>query len=291
MDVNLEGILELVRKATKVDLGRYRRSILERRLAARMRKLGLSTSASYLERLTEDQSECSNLVDAVAINVTSFFRDPLVFDLLGERIIPETLERKRRVSAPEIRIWSAGCGSGEEAWSLAIIVREALKGQISQWAIRIFATDIDRDALARAAAGCYPRESLLTTRLGWVDTYFRPVGQEFQVSPVLRQMVRFSPHDLTSPEGRAPVESVFGAFDLILCRNVLIYFSTETQVQAQANLCRALDGAGFLVLGSSESLLRPDTSGLEAVDRRARIFRKAPGGTARSSGGTRRSGR
>ncbi len=272
MKSHLDRAVVRVRQVTGIDLAGYRRPMLERRLAARMRKLGLSDPAAYLLRLETHPSECGRLIDAVGINVSSFFRNPLVFEIIKERLLPEILERKRRKPSNEIRIWSAGCAGGEEAYSLAILLHMAIKGKVADWVPRIFATDMDGDALGLARAAVYPHASFESTKLGILDEYFMPKGTGFEVRPFIKKMVRFSRHDLTSPKTRTPPDSVFGAFDLILCRNVLIYFSRPTQARVLGNLCKSAAKGGYLVLGESESLGRETGERLETVDQNARIY-------------------
>ena len=274
VESHLDEVVALVLQARGLDLSAYHRSMLLRRLAARMGKLGISDAAAYVRRLETDPAECGRLVDSVGVNVSSFFRNPLVFEIIRERILPEILERKRRKPSREIRVWSAGCGAGEEAYSMAILIHNAIKGEVSQWAPCIFATDIDHEALTAANRGAYPRESFETTKLGILDGYFTPTETGFEVRPFIRRMVRFSRHDLTSPKGAAPPESVFGTFDLVLCRNVLIYFSPEVQVRVLDKLAGSMARGGYLVLGESESLDGGTESRLEILDRRNRIFRR-----------------
>ena len=273
----LDEVLARVQELRGIDLGGYRRSVLERRLSVRMSKLGISDVSAYLRRLEHHHAESDRLIDAVGINVSSFFRDPFVFEIIRRRILPEVLERKRRTSSRGIRFWSAGCGAGEEAYSVAILVHAAIRGEVATWSPRIFATDIDGEALDAAHVGAYPRDRFETTQLGILDGYFVPTETGFEVRPFIQKMVRFSRHDLTSRKTVTPPDSVFGTFDVALCRNVLIYFSGGVQARVLANLCRSLAPGGYLILGESESLDRGADLELETVDRGARIFRKPLG--------------
>ncbi|NIA13623.1 MAG: protein-glutamate O-methyltransferase CheR [Nitrospiraceae bacterium] len=276
MKSHLDRALARVHEVTGIDLAGYRQPMLERRLAARIGKLGLSDEAEYLLRLERDPSECHRFIDAVGINVSSFFRDPLVFEIIREKILPEILERKRRKSSNEIRIWSAGCAGGEEAYSVAILVHVAMKGEMANWAPRIFATDMDENALKTATAAVYARASFEFTKLGILDEYFVPNGMGFEVRPFIKEMVRFSRHDLTSRMATTPPDSVFGTFDLTLCRNVLIYFSRDMQARVLDHLYKSVAQGGYLVLGESESLGRGIGAKLDSVDQNSRIFCKLP---------------
>jgi chemotaxis protein methyltransferase CheR len=267
-------VMARVYEVTGTDLADYRRPVLERRLAARMRMLNLDKLEVYLLLLESDPAECTRFIDVLGINVSSFFRDPLVFEILRDRVLPEILERKQGNSSDEIRIWSAGCAAGEEAYSVAILLHMVMKDEAANWIPRIFATDLDSQALESAHAAVYPRESFKTTKLGILDEYFIPNGTGFELRPFIRKMVRFSHHDLTSRKTTTPPESVFGSFDLTLCRNVLIYFSQTTQSRVLDSLSGSVTSGGYLILGASESLSRNTGAKLESVDERRRIFRR-----------------
>lgn len=240
-----------------------------------MRKLGLDNHASYLARLDSDSKECRLLLDTIGINVSGFFRNTFVFEMIRKQILPAIMDFKRSSSSRELRIWSAGCGAGEEAYSIAILLHMALEDEEEEWTPYIFATDMDERALIRAGEGLYPRESLKDTRLGIVDACFSKLDEEYQVLPRIQRMVRFSRHDLTSPKYAFPPDSIFGSFDLVLCRNVLIYFSQEMVGDIFERLHKSLASGGFLVLGESEALDRKSEKRLSTVDAANRIYRKA----------------
>ena len=274
MDFDWDKAIRIVRKTTGIDLGAYRRPMLERRLAARSRKLRIGDLALYLRKLEEEPEESHRLIDTVGVNISSFFRNPSLWEVIAREILPEILDRKRHARYRDIRAWSAGCGTGEEAYTIAILVHKALKVDADDWAVRIFATDVDEEALQTAVAGTYPRERFKSTKLGILDEYFVPSRTGFEVRSFVRRMVRFSVHDLISPASAAPTDSVFGSFDLVCCRNVLIYFSRAVQRRVIGNLSKSLDSGGYLVLGESESRLGESESTLETVDPMNQVFRK-----------------
>ena len=279
MASDVEQVSAELKRVRGIDLSGYRHAMLERRLSARMIRLGTTDFPAYLDRLRTDPTECDRLIDTIGINVSEFFRDPIVFEILAQDVLPDLIERRRRAGTREIRVWSAGCAAGEEAYSIAILLHRALKDEVSAWTTRIFGTDIDLDALAAANAGVYPTAQFENTRLGVLNDYFVPDGEGYKVRPFLRRMVRFSRDDLTSPNSFAPAESVFGTFDLVLCRNVLIYFSREYQPRIVDKLCRSLAAGGCLVLGKAESLSGASEQKLAVIDRRHRIYQK-PGTSA-----------
>lgn len=274
MACELKDILVELRRARGIDLSRYRQAMLERRFEGRMAKLGIRSPEEYLRRLDADPDEFDALLQVFSINVSSFFRDSMVWEVLDRTVLPEIIERQRKTRAHEIRIWSAGCAGGEEPYSLAILFHQALKNELDAWRIHIFATDLSESSLKSAAHGVYSRDKLENTKLGIVDEYFTPAGSGFEVQPMIRRMVWFSREDLTSTDRVAPVNSVYGTFDLVLCRNVLIYFNRDLQHQVIDKLARSLGHDGWLVLGSAETLGEQPSWRFVAHDRGCPIYRK-----------------
>jgi chemotaxis methyl-accepting protein methylase len=287
MSSGLDRVLEELNRQRSVDLSGYRRAMLERRLAARMATNRVTDASAYLDRLRRDPDEVDRLLAAFSVGVSRFFRDPRVWEVLADAVLPLIIDRHRATRGKEIRVWSAGCSTGEEAYSLAILFHEALRGELAAWKVHIFATDLNEEALRTAARGVYPREQLACARLGVVDSCFTGHDGKYEVRPFLRRMVWFSRDDLTSRERLAPAESVFGSFDLVCCRNVLIYFAPALQQWVVDKLVRAMAPGGFLVTGEAERLHDENRIGLTHVDRRNRIYRKTPDRAARSGQPTR----
>ncbi len=280
LNPDLINILACLKQTRGIDFSHYRPRMLGRRVAARLAKLGMDDYALYLQRLENDPAECDELIDVIAINVSSFFRDPIVIEIMSQKILPEMIEKKSHLGVRELRVWSAGCAAGEEIYSLAICIKEALKKSDKTWANWtncLFGTDIDNSALQRAAKAVYPRESLLETKLGVVDKYFEPLAENFMLKLAIRSMVHFSQDDLTSEKTDSPAESVFGEFDLIFCRNVLIYFNRDLQLRVLSKFLRSLVPGGYLVLGSSETLTEEIAPWFKVVDSHNKIYQKLTG--------------
>ena len=273
-DAQFEQISKLVKGLCGINLHWGKMELVRARLTKRLRKLKLCSFEEYLERLDNDGAgaELTAMLNALSTNLTHFYREAKHFDYLRSTVLPAL--RRDRDKDRKLRIWSAGCAGGEEAYSVAILVHMAMKGEVANWVPRIFATDMDESALETASAAAYPRASFESTKLGILDEYFAPNGTGFEVRPFIRKMVRFSRHDLTSRTATTPPDSVFGTFDLTLCRNVLIYFSRDTQARVLGNLCKSVAKGGYLVLGESESLGRETTLRMDTVDQNGRIFRK-----------------
>ena len=267
-------IFEELHRVSGIDFSSYKCSHSEKRLDERMAALGINDRYEYLKRLRNDPPECDRLINALAIKVSSFFRNTIVFEIIAQRVLPQIIERNKHGGTCQIRIWSAGCADGEEAYSIAILISEAVKKELIRWHPYIFATDISQDALIVAKRGIYPRGSLENTKLGILDKYFIVRDHFYEVSEIIRKMIRFSQDDLSSKDRLAPTDSIFGNFDLILCRNVLIYFSPKLQKRVCDKLYKTLNKGGFLILGDSE-FPDPDTERkLIAIDSRNRIYQK-----------------
>jgi two-component system CheB/CheR fusion protein len=231
----------------------------------RLTAAGVTTIAAYLRYLDEHPEEEQRLIADFLIKVTRFFRDPELFTRLREDVIPElvaTAQGGRR----ELRIWSAGCATGEEAYSLALLVVEAMGTAGDTIPVRIFATDLDDLALDFARRGVYPSTTLLDVPPELVAQHFTEQDGAFEISQDVRSLIVFGRHDLAQ---RPP----FPRMDLVVCRNVLIYFTPELQRRALEIFAYSLREDGYLVLGKSETT-GPAKDAFRAVDRRLRLYRR-----------------
>lgn len=275
MSILLNKVLAELKQQRNYDFSGYRTTFLERRLADFMSQIECREPADYLERLAADPAECDRLAGALMVNVSCFFRNPIVFEILAQSVLPELIERKRRRGQRELRLWSAGCGMGEEAYSVAILLDRLLRGEDPAWSLHLFASDVNPDNLLQAGAAIYPVEHLENVRLGQLNEYFTPLpGERWRLESPLRGQVRFCLDDLTARDRLAPSESVFGSFDLVLCRNVLIYFESETQQFVLDKLYRSLAPRGYLVLGEAESFAAGPQFRVRTVDALNRIYQK-----------------
>jgi chemotaxis methyl-accepting protein methylase len=247
----------------------YKEKCLRRRIAVRMRARGVHTYDDYARILDDDAAEYDRLLDALTINVTKLFRNWDAYASIAANVVPELWRRE----TAEIRVWSAGCSTGDEPYSLAILFHRyaATTGMLAQLSrVRVLGTDIDRACLAAAERGHFSEGDFADTPADLRARYFTP-EPPFTVLPTIQSMVRFERRDLlTQPP---PVES--GLFDLIVCRNVLIYFDRDTQERLFETFHKALAPGGFLVLGKVETLLGRARALYTPVDARERVFRKA----------------
>jgi chemotaxis methyl-accepting protein methylase len=261
---------ELTRKISR-DRGfacaSYKEKCLRRRIAVRMRARGVHTYADYSRVLDSDSGEYDRLLDALTINVTKLFRNWSVYETIAERVVPALWNE----STHPIHVWSAGCSSGEEPYSLAILFHRyaALQRQLAGIErVHVIGTDIDRASLAAAERGQFNEGAFDETPAELRSHYFSAKAP-FTVAPAVRATVRFQRLDLLDqwlPQS--------GGYQLIACRNVLIYFDRDTQERLLARFHGALAADGFLVLGKVETLLGPVRAQFAAVDARERIFRR-----------------
>lgn len=281
----LAEVLDFVRRSRRFDSAGYCLSVLSRRVDDRIAAAGAGGYEDYLRLLETSPEELDRLVEALTIKVSSFFRDPLVFEILGEVVLPALLVEKSERTDSGLRIWSAGCSNGEEPYSIALLLHELARRVRRTVDAAIFATDVDENALGRGREALYSRESLANVRLGLLESSFLAEGELYRVIPEIAGTVRFSLHDLAGPGAAAPAESVFGSFDLVLCRNVLIYFEAPLQQRVFDRLCRSVAPGGYLLLGPAESLSGPWAGLFRHVDGCVGLYRK-PARSGRSSEGT-----
>jgi chemotaxis methyl-accepting protein methylase len=246
----------------------YKPRCLRRRIAVRMRAHNVTSYAEYLAILDRTPDELQKLSDALTINVTKFFRNPELWQRMQDEILPTLWNN----GGHPVRVWSAGCASGEEPYTLAMLFAEtAAKAGHREWMRRltIDATDIDRLCLERARVGAYPPAVFSESPPEFVSRYTEagPEGQRM-VTDEIRRVVLVRRLDLTRDAPRHP------PYDLITCRNVLIYFDRAMQERLFALFAEGLRPGGFLVLGKVETILGPTRERLEMVDARERIYRR-----------------
>ena len=263
----VEQLLEFMRDSRGFDFTGYKRNSLVRRIRKRMADVGAETYEEYRDRLETDGDEFRNLFNTVLINVTGFLRDSEAWEYLERDVMPEILSETE--PGEEIRIWSAGRSSGEEAYSLAIVFAEVLGIPEFIERVKIYGTDVDEDALREARAGIYPAKALEVLDPKLRDRYFDHNGAGFIFRPDLRRRVIFGRHDITRD---APISRL----NLLVCRNTLMYFTIEAQQQILDRFFFALRPGGFLFLGKAEMLLS-DGERFDVQNMRHRVFRRRAG--------------
>jgi chemotaxis protein methyltransferase CheR len=261
----------LVRKIFKdrgFDCRQYRESYLKRRFGVRMRAWKVSTFNEYANVLDNHPEEYIKLFDDITINVTQFFRDISVYKVFDSVVIPSLLAEKKKSQNNIIRVWSCGCSSGEEPYSISICLMDRLKSNLDKYTISIFGTDIDDFSLNKARAGIYGPAALENAVPDVVSKYFIPETGKFRVKDEIRSMVKFIKHDFIREE---PLKNL----DIVFCRNVMIYLTKEMQTRMLVNFYKSLNPKGFLVLGKVESLMSVNEGLFERFNVTERIFQKS----------------
>ena len=260
----INQIMTILHENTGHDFSYYKINTVLRRVQRRMQVLNLTQPEAYVKALRTDVREAEALFQDLLINVTSFFRDPEVFDLLRREVIPQIV-RNARVSRT-IRVWVPGCSSGEEAYSIAILFAEAIAREKDKPDVQIFATDIDEEMLRRARIGVYMLSDVADLPPELVNRYFTATEDGFSVNPTIRDMVRVSAHSVIK-------DPPFSRLDLVSCRNLLIYFDHRLQSRVLPLFHYSLRQGGWLLLGSAENLAGRDDL-FDVVAREERIYRK-----------------
>ncbi|MFN6465306.1 MAG: CheR family methyltransferase [Nostoc sp. DedVER02] len=263
-DPKFENLLIYLRQSRGFDFTGYKRSTLMRRVSKRMQSLTIESFEEYLDYLEVYPEEFNYLFNTILINVTSFFRDSSAWEYLAEQILPNLISNKK--SSEQIRIWSAGCASGEEAYTLAMLMAEILGAEEFRQRVKIYATDIDEDALNQARQAVYSAKDVQAVSDELRQKYFEVVGNRYIFRQDLRRSVIFGRHDLLQD---APISRL----DLLVSRNALMYFNSEAQGRILARFHFALNDNGYLFLGKAEMLLMHSTL-FTPIDLRNRIFNR-----------------
>jgi two-component system CheB/CheR fusion protein len=264
VDPGFESLLEYLKRSRSFDFTGYKRSTLMRRVEKRMQAVEIGTYPEYVDYLEVHPEEFEQLFNTILINVTSFFRDPDAWEALRSDVVPRLLERPG-----PIRVWSAGCASGQETYTLLMALAEALDPEVLRERVKIYATDVDAHALAQARAAVYTGRDMESLPEELRARYFEVLPDDQYVFRAdLRRFVIFGRHDLVQD---APISHL----DLLVCRNTLMYFNAEIQARILARFHFALNPDGFLFLGKAE-MMRSHAAHFAPANLKARIFAKLP---------------
>ena len=268
-DVNFAALKRLIYSKTNLDCSQYKDKYLMRRLQVRLRANKLNDYADYIRFLSKNPKEYETLMNNITINVTQFFRDPTMYKVLVEEVIPEIIYHKTNSNRRVFRIWSAGSSSGEEAYSIAIMVKELLGEGFDDFLISIHGTDIDDISLAKAKRGAYPIAQLENVNKVILNRYFEYIEDEelYQITDEIKDFVRFKKQNLI-------IDKKSINFDIIFNRNVMIYFSREMQEKLLMEFYDSLNNGGYLVIGKTEMLTGEAKDVFTPVNNRERIYKK-----------------
>lgn len=263
-DGELDALLEQIFRERKFDFRDYKRPSLKRRIKKRLDANQILTYSEYAKFLDEHPDEYVKLFDTLLINVTEFFRDPDAWEVIEREVLPDILSKKEK--GDSIRIWSSGCASGEEPYSIGILLAESFGDSISDYEIKIYATDIDENALTEARKGVYKSEKLTMIGPERLKNYFTHEEGGYKISRSIRQMVSFGRQDLTS-------DSPISQLDLLVCRNVLMYFNNNLQNRLMHRFRFAINNGSYVFLGKSEGILMGSKL-FKTIDSKWKIYRK-----------------
>jgi chemotaxis protein methyltransferase CheR len=247
--VNWDWFIDKFQRISDIDLSAYKRPQMERRINSFMRQAGANDYASFIKLLEADKQVYRRFIEHLTINVSEFFRNPRHWDVLQHQIFNRLI--KNRLA---LKVWSAGCSTGEEPYSLAIMLNEMIPGKFR----KILATDIDREVLEKAKAGLFSARAVQGVPEPLLKKYFHHDGEGFRVRDKLKSLITFQRHDLL--KDRYPLD-----MDLILCRNVVIYFTEEAKEKLYGRFADSLRPGGVLFVGSTEQIFKAGELGLKSV--------------------------
>lgn len=252
MDNKEEHITDIFMRHSEMNVSRYDNAFLTNTLHKRVNESGCSSVEEYLDLLSKSEFENKLLVDSLQISYSTFFRNPLTYDVLDKLILPGILEQRKNMKNKQIRVWSAACAAGQEPYSLAMLFEEAIKCNDSSNCYRIFATDRDEMQIDMAKKGHYHVSALDNMPLKLANKWFRRLGEIYTVKPELKKQIEFSVFDLFDHHFSSPPSSIFGGFDIVFCANLLFYYKTNYRKVIINKIAASMTGDGYLITGETE---------------------------------------
>jgi len=273
MNDDLQQVIQAMSGLHGKDISRYDESFLLKSLEKRLAATSCPTVADYCGYLSRHDGEAEQFFHTLNITYSEFFRNPLTFAVLEQRVLPGLIEEKQAAGTPEIRVWSAGCAAGQESYSVAILLDELLTARKSPLSFRIFATDISEKCLEFGRRGVYDEGAVQNVRLKHIISCFEAGHGSYPVARRLRDRIEFSFYDLLDERSTSPPGSIYGDFDLIFCSNLLFYYKPETQHFIMKKLCNALSHGGYLVTGEAERAI-VERINLQEISTMSAVYRK-----------------
>jgi len=252
MHDRLKKIEELLSEKYSSDISAYDEIVLDKTISGRMKDLSYNSSDAYLSYLTENRSEFKILISYLNNSYSEFFRNPLIYNFIEYVFLPIIFKEKNSSRSGGIRIWSAGCASGQEAYSLAIITNDFKEAGRCGFDFKIFGTDRSSAEIQSAHLGIYHYKSLLNTKLAYIKSCFSKSGDYYTIDPEIKKCVDFSVYDLLEKDTFAPPSSIYGGFDIIMCCNLLFYYKQDYQKKILDKFFLSLNPGGFLITDNSE---------------------------------------
>lgn len=270
----LKQIIRCMAEVYFRDISMYDESFLKKSIMKRMSVISVTDPGLYLMYLNSNPSEVDSFLDSLLIDYSEFFRNPLTFAIIEVIILPALLENKKKTSSSEIRIWSAGCAAGQEAYSVAILLKELAKSRGENISFRIFATDLHERELVSARRGIYEAREMQNLRIKHSLAYFSRDGDCYKIAQCLREGIDFSVYDLLDEHSSCPSASIYGDFDLIICSNVLFYYRPGIRRFILEKLRSCISSEGYFVTGETERAIVEETEAFRAVAPLSAVFQK-----------------
>lgn len=253
MKSDTENLYSLMKEKFGSDLSVYDQNYLRKTIETRMNALRCATDEKYFTLVSEYPDEFAHLIHELGNSYSEFFRNSLTFSLIEQLVIPKLSDFQLKKNRDEIRIWSAGCASGQEPYSLAMLFDNYSKAHKFSANYRIFATDISENELFKARKGVYDFNALRNIRLGFSETYFKRKGDTYILDSAIKEKVDFSVYDLLDKKSSSPSSAIYGDFDVIMCSNVMFYYEPEYQQLILEKFYRSLKPGGFFITGEAET--------------------------------------
>jgi chemotaxis methyl-accepting protein methylase len=272
MSNDLSEIVRIIKNICELDISQYDDAFLLRTAEKRFAVTEAENISDYIKYLSCNSDEADILLQSLSITHTEFFRNPLTFAHLEQWILPRLLEDKAENN--ELRIWSAGCSSGQEAYSIAMLIESINSKKQKKNRYRIIATDICESALIDARIGEYREKDIGNIRVKDLNEFFERSGEIYKVRDRLKHHISFSSYDLLDNQSSYPQESIFGNFDLVVCSNMLFYYKMEYQYSILQKLINSMAGKGYLITGEAERQTVEKLKGLYLVVPPSPIFKQ-----------------
>ena len=274
MNTDVKRILDAVSGSTGRNIFVYDESFLLKSLGKRLTKNAIENMSAYLDFVTDNLAEGAEFFRSLNITYSEFFRDPLTFSLLEKTILPGLFQEKEKSCGTEIRIWCCGCSSGQEPYSVAILLDELAERIGVGCGFRVFATDSDESELELARRGMYQKAMIENVKFKHISNYFVQEGESYLIDAKLRDRIDFSVYDILDELSSSPPSSVYGDFDIVICSNLMIYYREDVRDFILNKLHRSLAPNGFLITGDAEAAIVPRSDGSQAVAAPCAVFQR-----------------
>ena len=275
MNQEVTHIAHILKSLHDIDISKYNDSFLKQTIEKRLTFLKVDNLAEYEQFISNNPYEMDVLYTSLHITHTEFYRNPLIFAHLEQWILPSLFEQKPEGS--ELRIWSAGCSSGQEAYSIAMLIEKIHRNKARQLRYRIIATDISQSALLKAKKGEFSEHEILNIRVKDLKEFFIKRGDTYTINDWLKKHVSFSTYDVLDPLSSYPQESIFGNFDIVVCSNILFYYKPVYQHSIVKKMIYSMDKNGYLITGEAEKHTFEKYSELIQVTSFAPIYKQKRG--------------